>query len=284
MIQKIETTALDAALRQRLYAGEILQLPASERSLRLVDDAKNLLQTLIGTVYPESLHEIWSTNQLHQAISHVRRQLTQNEGLRQCYLALMQEMGLDLADWRIDMPRLRAVIPGAEQVAAAAPMFYAHRDTWYANPANQINLWIPLANYPARQTFVFWPEVFEQTVQNDSEQFDYAEWKQNTGFQNPAAPSSSAYPRALTLPQEPPVGFACQCGEPLLFAAAQLHQTLPNPGPEIRFSLDLRLVNLPDHQQGLGAKDPDNRATGSTLSDYNYLGNLNPFADSGRQA
>lgn len=263
---------LDLGLRQRLYTGELMLLPARSAGLRLVARAHALLCREIGTPYPESLHEIWSPSRLHQAIGHVRRLLPQDAELRAAYLALFEELGLELAAWRIDQPRLRAVIPGAEQVPAAAPMYYAHRDTWYANPPAQINLWIPLADYPAVQNFVFWPECFDREVPNDSAGFDYVAWKQQTGFQNPHAPAGSAYPRALEPPPVPPTGFACRRGERLLFSAAQLHQTLANPGPQLRFSLDLRLVCLADAAAGLGAADGDNRSRGSTLADYAYLG------------
>lgn len=263
---------LDLDLRQRLYAGELMLLPARAASLQLVVRAHALLCAEIGTSYPESLHEIWSPSRLHQAVSHVRRLLPQDAELRAAYLALFDELGLNLAEWRIDQPRLRAVIPGAEQVPAAAPMYYAHRDTWYANPSAQINLWIPLADYPAVQNFVFWPECFNRVVPNDSAGFDYVAWKQQTGFQNPHAPAGSAYPRALELAPIAPTGFACRRGELLLFSAAQLHQTLANPGPQLRFSLDLRLVCLVDTAAGLGAADGDNRSQGSTLTDYVYLG------------
>lgn len=274
MIQSLPSLILDQTLRQRLYAGELMQGAASQASLALVSHAKARICQLIGTAYPESLHEIWPPSRIHQSISLVRRQLPADQTLRQLYATLLQQMGLELSQWRIDLPRLRAVTPGNEKIPAAAPMYYAHRDTWYANPPAQINLWLPLDDYLANQTFVFWPEVIEHPVPNDSDAFDYEAWKQQTGFQNPQAPSGSAYPRALTLPAETPTGFDCRRGEPLLFAAAQLHQTLANPGPGIRFSLDLRLVHLEDQAQGRAARDPDNRSRGSTLGDYHYLGQL----------
>lgn len=271
MIQTRLAFQLDHNVRSQLYAGAILQTAANEASLVLSEQALNLLCQVLGTRYPASLHEIWAPARLHQAVTRVRRELPQNLELRHSYSRLLTDLGLDLSQWRIDQPRLRAVIPGAERVPAAAPMYYAHRDTWYANPAAQLNLWIPLGDYPAGQTFVFWPEVFTQQVLNDSEQLNYARWKLETGFQNPD-PGGGVYPKALNLPESEPVGFACQKGDLLLFSGSQLHQTRPNPGPSIRYSLDLRLVCLTDHHTGLGAPDPDNRSQGSTLSEYLYLG------------
>lgn len=268
MIERFDCERLDRALLQRLLAGEILLLPARTASLAVAERAWQCLCDTLGTTYPASLHEIWSPGRLHQALAPLRRSLGDDAALRTAYADLLTVLGLELKRWRVDQPRLRAVIPGAERVPAAAPMFYPHRDTWYANPPGQINLWLPLADYPAAQTFVFWPDRFAAPVANDSERFDYASWKRQTGFQNPAAPADSAYPRALRLPAETPAGFACRRGELLLFAGAQLHATLPNPGPEVRFSLDLRLV-CPDAG---AAPNADNRSRGTTLADYVYLG------------
>lgn len=259
---------LDPGGRQKLYQGEIFLLPASRTSRLLATQALGLLKNQLKTAYPQSLHELWSPTQLHQRFSQIRRLLPQDPGLRQLYAQLLQELGLELQQTAVDQPRLRAVIPGAEKLAAAAPMYYAHRDTWYANPPNQINLWIPLGNYRSQQTFVLWPEVFEQAVSNDSDSFDYHRWQQQTGFQNAAAGAEGIYPRALEQPASEAFSFGCQLGQLLLFSAAQLHQTLPNPGPDIRFSLDLRIVSLQDQQQ---AQDPDNASQGSTLAEYAYL-------------
>lgn len=263
--------ALDPALRRRLYGGEILKQPARPASLALTETALDLLRRELGCAWPESLHEIWSPSRLHAAISHVRRHCLSDAALNRSYAALLSDLGVEAEAWRVDQPRLRAVIPGAERVPAAAPMYYAHRDTWYANSPSQLNLWIPLGDYPAAQTFVFWPERFGQPVANDSAGFDYARWQREAGFQNPAPAAGSVYPRALELPPEAPLGFDCHRGELLLFSAAQLHMTLPNPGPGIRFSLDLRLVCRQDQAQGLGAADGDNASTGSTLDEYAYL-------------
>ncbi|PKL76542.1 MAG: hypothetical protein CVV27_09750 [Candidatus Melainabacteria bacterium HGW-Melainabacteria-1] len=264
--------SLAAPTRHRLLkGGEILKLPATELSLALCEKANGLLRKLLGSPYPESLHEIWSPARLHQAFGAVRRQLHLDPDLRQGYLDLLASLELDLNRTAIDQPRLRAVIPGVEAIPAATPMFYAHRDTWYANSPSQINLWIPLADYPASQTFVFWPERFARAIPNDSAEFDYIHWKANAGFQNPSPAAGSAFPRALELPAGPPTGFDCRQGELLLFAAAHLHMSQPNPGPAIRYSLDLRLVCQDDLEQGLRAPDPDNRSKGSTLPDYNWL-------------
>ncbi|MGV3524857.1 MAG: hypothetical protein ACO1RX_11555 [Candidatus Sericytochromatia bacterium] len=271
MIKQGHTPSLSPQQRQGLYAGEIWQLPASAASLAVVARAWSTLCEELGT-QPQQAQQHWEAEALRTRLGHCREALQQDAVLRQAYAELLLELGLPPAKCRVDLPRLRGIVPGLEGLPAAAPVFYAHRDTWYANPPAQINLWLPLHDCPAAQTFVFWPEAFAQSIANDSAQFDYAKWSQTTGFQAQTHSAESIYPRALTRPPGPAVGFACKRGQPLLFAAAQLHATLPNPGPGLRFSLDLRCVYTPDQRAGLRALDPDNASHGSTLDTYDWLG------------
>lgn len=259
-----------ALLQQILAEGQLLllQQPAC---LPVIERAWHLLAQAFPQAELTELHRQLDADTLWEAITELRRQFQQDSALRQAYAELLTALGFDLQACAVDVPRLRAVIPGAEHNPAAQPAYFAHRDTWYANPAAQLNLWLPLADYPPQQTFVFWPELFKTPVENDSEAFDYHSWKQRVGFQA-AQHQNALYPRALQAPEQPATGFACQAGQVLLFAAAHLHQTLPNPGPQIRYSLDLRLVDLLWQQQGQAAPDPDNGAQGSTLREYTYLG------------
>lgn len=248
---------------EQILAGQILQV-FCEEAVELADRVWLLLeQSFAGLSLPD-LHQQLDNQSLQNRLAELRQSLPSDPQLQGHYLKLLTSLELDPEQIAIDFPRLRAIVPGAEHLPAAAAVYYAHRDTWYANPAGQINLWLPLRSYPAEQTFLFWPAAFGQAVPNDSAEFDYTAWKSQTGFQAQSQ-SEGSYPQALT-PPGPALDFACQQGEILLFAAAHLHQTRPNPGPQIRYSLDLRWVW--PHAQ---AADPDNQSKGSTLSDYHYL-------------
>lgn len=251
---------LTAAQRLRLLrGGQRLLSPACTQSRVLASYARDWLE-----------RQLPATGATHARLQSLGQALAADPGLQSRYRALLETLGCDPHTVAVDRPRLRAILPGAEQLAAAQPAFYAHRDTWYANPAAQINLWLPLGDYAATQTFWFWPEAFGCFVANDSARFDYADWQRQTGFQNPNPSPESVYPRAQDCPGQAE-GFACQSGDLLLFAAAQLHQTRPNPGPQIRLSLDLRLVWPEDLGPERQAPDPDNQSRGSTLTDYRWL-------------
>lgn len=178
-------------------------------------------------------------------------------------------LGLDLEQFAIDRFRLRGVTPGSHLIAAAAPAFYIHRDTWYGNPQAQINLWMPLHDVGPGNSFGFYPELFETAVANDSDRFDYDEFLSQAGFQNPQRSSQAVYPRWLE--ERAPTWPVELCyGQMLLFSAAHLHGTLPNLTEEVRFSIDVRLVHRDEAAQGKGAPNLDNRCRGAALKDYTW--------------
>jgi len=198
----------------------------------------------------------------------VRQELSQAHWRSLCR-DFLQSLGIDLAKFSLDRFRLRGVMPGAENIPAAAAAFYAHRDCWYANPQAQINLWMPLHDVDRLCSFGFYPELFEVAVENESCGFDYDDFVGHGGFQSTAKVPVHPHWTATEQP-EPPYCVELKQGNLLLFSAAHLHRSLPNRSGRIRFSLDLRLVHLQDYAQGLGAPNCDNRSRGSALADYTW--------------
>jgi hypothetical protein len=208
---------------------------------------------------------------LFEAVTRARRVIVADPTWPDHAQAMLDGIAAAPGALAIDVPRLRCVPGGGQHIPAAAPVYYAHRDTWYANPKAQINAWIPLHDVDEAVTFEIFPEAFDRAVENDSERFDLEDWEANIGFQNPSPPVD-AYPRARGSGWGPPLRFDARAGEILLFAAAHLHATRPHAREEARFSTDFRFVHLDDHHAGLGAPDPDNRSRGSTLASYRVRG------------
>jgi len=177
-------------------------------------------------------------------------------------------IGLTARDYRWDCLRLRAVSPGGHLIPAAANAYTAHRDTWYANPQCQINLWMPLHDVTPADSFGFYADYLTRPVANDSEQFDYADLVRQGGF---GARTTAVYPKLLEALPVGPEAFELESAGLLFFSAAHLHQTLPNRTERTRFSVDLRLVHVEDHAAGLGTPNVDNRSRGEALADYRSL-------------
>jgi hypothetical protein len=187
--------------------------------------------------------------------------------------AVVAALGLEPREVAIDAPRLRAVRHEGHAIAAAAPVYYAHRDTWYANPRAQLNVWIPLHDVSAEEGFDVYPDALAVPVANDSRGFDFDAFARDVGWQRPDPPPGAAYPRATeAIDRFPALPIAAPEGEIVVFSAAHLHRTRAHAAGRTRFSVDFRVVHLGDYEAGAGAPDVDDESTGSALATYRRLG------------
>lgn len=269
---------LDAqTLRERVYQGQRLCLPLNEATDRLVACATRVwtqalacsADELQGAQFHHSPQEFYAHQQ------HARKLAAQDPALHEAQRQVIEALGLwdqDALAW--DVLRLRA-IPHLGHLEPAAKLAYgAHRDTWYANPQCQLNLWLSLFDVSAQQCFMTYPEVFYQGVENTSAGFDYDVFMSQAGWQTSAeggAPAQTLYPSA---PQAQASSWgqgareALGRGQLMVFSASHLHQSMPNESGQTRFSLDFRLVWRPDQRKGLGAPNVDNASAGDASKDY----------------
>jgi hypothetical protein len=144
-----------------------------------------------------------------------------------------------------------------------------HRDTWYSAPAQQINWWLPI--FPVRDdnAMKFDPAGFDQAVPNTSDGFDY--------YQNNASRLTTATgvtrevqsrPGAIDHQPDRDLVILPAPGEVLLFSGNQLHASTPNTSGRSRFSVDFRVVSVPDLLAGRGAPLVDVYCTGTAIRDF----------------
>jgi hypothetical protein len=268
-----ERPSTDGALRQALYDGSVLLLPPTAASLALVELTTALLRESLGDD-PRRAHERFSDEDLFRRIGALRRELYFSAAAHDHVVSIGNDTGFPFGEAALDPARLRTIVHGACDNPRAAPAYFPHRDTWYGHPSCVVTIWVPLDDLLEQETFVFYPERFRAAVPNDSEAFDYDAWvaggdSLKIGWQDRNASLTAHYPGVTTRESYgAPFGFSCKRGEILLFAGAQLHQTLPQRAGKTRFSLDARLVHLADERSGRGAPNVDGRARGSALRDY----------------
>lgn len=254
-----------------LYAGQIFALPPSRGSRAWVAAARGAVAEALGVNIHDlpTLHRHHAPADLYAALELARLAiLCLPLGL---LVDQVSDLGLDPGDLLVDLPRLRLIPPGGARLPAAAPAYFAHRDTWYANPRSQINLWWPLFDLGPGDGFRFFPAAFGAPVANDSDDFDWSTW-QSGGWQAPA--KLRPYPRLLgELPEGPTLDVTGPEATTWIFSAAHLHQTLarPHTQPHSRLSIDLRLIPRAARAAGQGAPDPDNRSRGDTSETYQPL-------------
>lgn len=251
-----------------LYCGELQTHPPSPASRALAESARDI----VGREFSEQPHDM-PAEEFRQAVAQARTCVGE-PSFQKLAVDLVRELDLPLQDLLLDQVRLRAVPPGLERVEEAAPVFFAHRDTWYGNPACQINAWIPLHRVDGSNSFRFYLDAFERPVKNDSKAFSSTRFKQRGGFGRVKGDQQSVYPRALEVAPGKTWDVELDGDHLLLFSAAHLHQTLPNRSGRVRFSLDFRFYRPGHLQKGLGAPDPDNESEGLMTDEYQLCSTL----------
>ena len=265
--------ATSSETRRAIYGGDVFLLAPTEASLSFVSAAREELVTTLGTTDVRAVASA-DDAQAFAALGRVRRTVYLEPRFHELSRAMMASVGLDPLETAFDPARLRVIEHRGHDNPRAAPVYYPHRDTWYAHPPAVITCWTALDDLDEHETFVFHPERWDTPVANDSEIFDYDAWVKDgwglkIGWQDREAGRTARYPGVVgEVDAGLALGFSCRAGEVLLFSGAHFHRTLPQATGRTRYSLDLRAVHLGDHALGLGAPNVDGRSRGSALVDY----------------
>jgi len=270
-------TALPAnniTMRQRVFDGAVFLKPAGTATRSLTARVISLMQEHLELADIRMAHLHLSAEDMFARIGALRRIVYLDAEFHQRVRDVVEECGLPPNRAAFDPIRLRVVQSGGHLNPLAAPVYYPHRDTWYAHPQSMIVWWVPLHDLEPQETFVFYPDQLDQPLANDSEIFDYADWIKEgpalkIGWQKRDSGITARYPGSLeqTMPTHAE-GFSCRAGDQLIFSGAHYHKTLPHDLERTRYSLDFRVVHLDDVAAGRGAPNSDNRSRGSTLPDY----------------
>ena len=211
----------------------------------------------------------------------VRKTISESEIIRQAVLSALGEC------WQrdllyVDRVRFRCIPDRFQSHPAASALLCWHRDTYYANAACQINLWIPLTDCDRNNGIAFFPELLNQKLPNDSADFELNRWERAGGFQayKEEKPSGTGltYPSAVG-PFDPDKAWAPNVNVPdsLLFAGRHLHGTMPNVSGAPRYSLECRFCHLDDIERADLALNVDSYSRGSFLSSFRNAATGDPI-------
>lgn len=265
--------------RNSIYEGDIYLVSGGSSSQKLIASMIEEMERELETDQIRKAHLQFSDSELFERIGKLRRHFYESPHYHDLLRNVIEENGFDQSRISFDPIRIRVVLPGGHNNPKAAPVYYAHRDTWYSHPESLIVWWMPLHDLDATETFRFYPDYFEKEVPNDSEIFNYDDWVKDgpalkIGWQKEDSGINGGYPQAnMDTSGLEKVGFSCAAGDNLIFSGSQFHQTLCQDFDTIRFSLDFRIAHLDDVKENKGAPNIDNRSLGSTLKDY-----IQPYA------
>jgi hypothetical protein len=260
----------DEERRTRLYAGEIFVYDRLQSVQEFARFTRGMVEAALAPHDPRHVHEALTPAELAPLLGGLKPTYTHHPEARRLVVGILQELGVDLDDCHLDVPKLRTAYPTGHLTKGIAFAFGGHRDTWYGSPHAQINWWLPIYPLASDNAMAFYPRYFAKPVANDSERFNY--YRRNVERRDVAKfidEDPRIQPSAVGLdPDEPEVRLLPEVGGMIVFSGAQLHATVSSPMALSRYSVDFRTVSRHDVECGVGARNVDTRCTGTALRDF----------------
>lgn len=265
--QKID----DDSRRQRIYDGDLYVYSPNEHSMALVEIARKLIAEHFPGIDPRTAQYKFDVADFAAILSKLKPAFIHHPDCKIIMPRMLEAIGCRLDDTYFDIPRMRTSTSDNYLTSGIAYAFHPHRDTWYSAPMCQINWWLPIFEVEGGNAMAFHPNYFARSVRNNSEIYNYQEWNAKMRFNAVDHVKKDERPQpkpqeALAL--EPMNVVVTPPGGMLMFSAAQLHSSIPNQTGVTRFSIDFRVVNLPDLRAKRGARNVDSKCTGSAINDY----------------
>jgi hypothetical protein len=273
----------DEERRNALYAGDLLVYSPLQTSTALARHAADMIEEAFGGRDPRMVQHEIPVEDFASIAAPLKRDFIHHPRSLKMIAELMLSLGCDPLDTYIDVPRLRMATSHGYFTSGVAYAHHPHRDTWYSAPMCQINWWMPIYGFEARNAMAFHPRYFTEGVPNDSHLFNYYTWnsKQRREATNLVKEDTRWQPRtSAELELEPDIRLIPNAGGLIAFSAAQLHSTVPNTSGVTRWSMDFRTISLSDFESARGAANVDSRPQGTSVRDFVRVADFERVAES----
>jgi phytanoyl-CoA dioxygenase PhyH len=262
----------DDVRRRHLFDGQLFVYSPRASTIAFCNFARTLIQEAFGTLDPQTAQHSLPVEQYAAILGSLKPKFIHHPESKEHIRNIFSDMGCDLAKSYFDVPKMRSSTSGNYLTTGIAYAWHPHRDTWYSAPDCQINWWIPMYEIESDNAMAFHPRYWSRPVRNTSNEYNYYQWNQLHRGDH-VAQYLTEDPRPLPRPseafeREPEVRLVCPVGGIILFAAAQMHSSVPNTSGRTRFSIDFRTVHLDDVVAKGGAPNLDNASTGTVMRDY----------------
>jgi hypothetical protein len=274
----------DDERRNRIFAGGIFVYSAPAASKALVDWGRELIDDAFrfsGDV--RRAHRDLQVEKFVELAGPAKSSFTNSERTKKLCQELIVATGCDPDLTYFDLPRMRIAPPGEYLTAGVSYAYKPHRDTWYAHPRQLVNYWAPMFDAETGHVMPMYVQYFGKALPNESEQWDYDNWVQNARFAAASNVKTEARKHpvpSVDLGETLDLRIVPNAGDLMLFSTCQLHASPRNDTDVIRYSYDLRTLQIEDIQRGRGPANVDAKATGSTLRDFLRVSDLKPLEPS----
>jgi len=266
-----DSTMSDTERRKRLFAGDLFICSPRPSTRALIDFASELIEEAFAPFDPQTAQHNMPVERFVEIFGPLKPRFIHHPKTKELLSNVVADLGCDLDETHIDVPRLRGVTSDNYLTAGVGYAFPAHRDTWWSAPLAQVNWWLPIYDFASESSMAFHPNYWSTPISNGSEEFNYYQY--NATGRKDAAKYIKSDTRSQPGPREPmeldpQLRIVSPAGGAILFAAAQMHSTVPNTSGLTRFSIDFRTVNLTDLESEHGAPNVDTYSQGTSLHDF----------------
>lgn len=243
----------DQLIRTNVYQGQIYLFEENETSIFLVDRINEELVKAFGENL-EKAQVNFTKEEFSQKIIELKKLFYNTFEYHELAKKLMEEFGFDTEE--------NVINPIELQVNQNSLKSNIHRDTWYANPENQLTWWIPLQDFTIDDALEIYPQYFQKAVKNNSYNFDYQKEK------NKHHNNEKIHPCLLEKIEGEKQEIICKKGQVLIFSGQHLHKISSNSNENISLSFEFRSVHKEDYEKEIMPQNIDNHSIGSSFNDY----------------
>ena len=266
----IDSSLSDDQRRERIYGGDLFTFSPRPSLRALRDFAAGMIDEAFAPLDPQEAQHSLPVETFVEIVAPLKPRFIHHPETKDLLAAVLADVGCDMNDTYFDVPRMRVSTADGYLSAGVAYPLHPHRDTWYSQPASQLNWWMPVYDYTEVSGFAFYPEYFDRPVKNGSHSFNYYEW--NATGRKDSAKEVTVDKRKQPKPEEminpsTEVRMVLPAGSLLLFSGAQLHATVNNTSARSRFSIDFRTASASDLWAHKGAPNVDASCSGTSLRD-----------------
>ena len=267
----VECTMPDDARRERLHEGQIFVFGPRPGTEALIAHARAMIEEAFAPLDPIAAQFEMPVERFVEICAPLKPAFIHHPHTKDLLRQVVSEVGADLKDTYLDVPRLRMVTSDGYLTAGVGYAHPPHRDTWYSAPMCQLNWWLPIYEMESGNSVAFFPRYWTRGVKNGSEEFNYYEW--NATGRAQASTQVYADTRKQPAPQDPvdtdgEIRFVVPPGGMVIFSGSQLHATVSNTTGKTRYSIDFRTVNRSDLEAGRAAPVVDSFPQGTSLRDF----------------
>lgn len=217
----------------------------------------------LDDAYPPTVHLRQSPEQFLPVLDRLQEEAPKWPEMQTYWTQILLECGLETGATGWDFMPLRIVPPHGIAASWEREHVPGHRDTWGSNIPCQLNWWAPIYPIGTSSTIGFWPEYFDQPVDNTTDTWSFAEFLASRK-QSAQSGVKASYPTAPQMrgdhcPQlDELTPLVIAQDELMCFSSQHLHASVPNTSGRIRYSIELRTIDFEQARCGEGPRNVDN--------------------------